>query len=189
MRWGLVPAIAEAVPLPDEKPDLPCEWLGQAPDTREAWLNSQRCILPMAGFYVWQLTERRYRQPYFVNVTDRTVFGVAAVWERSEGGEDDVLESFTIISVPANPLIERLDSSGPRMPAILRRKDYATWLSGTPVQAKAVLDTYPDAWMVAHPVSPKVNSPRHNDVTLIRPIAPSISGTRLPDDRRDAVSG
>jgi hypothetical protein len=37
-------------------------------------------------------------------------------------------------------------------------------------------------------VSPKVNSPRHNDVTLIRPIAPPILGARS-DDRRDSVSG
>ncbi len=58
------------------------------------------------------------------------MFGVAAVWERSEGGDDDVIEGFSIITVPANPLLERLDSSGPRMPAILRRKDYSTWLSG-----------------------------------------------------------
>ena len=189
MRWGLVPALAEAVPLPDEKPTLPYEWLGQAPDTREAWLNSQRCILPMAGFYLWHLTERRYRQPYFVTVSDRSVFGVAAVWERSEGDDDDVLESFTILTVPANPLIERLDSSGPRMPAILRRKDYSTWLSGTPVQAKSVLHTYPDEWMVAHPVSPKINSPRYNDITLIRPIAPPVSGARATENLRDAVGG
>jgi putative SOS response-associated peptidase YedK len=171
MRWGLVPASAEAEPLADEKPDLPFEWVGQTPDTRDAWLNSQRCILPMSGFYLWHLTDRRYRQPYFVSVTDRSVFGVAALWERSEGGDDDVIESFTIITVPANPLVARLDRSGGRMPAILRRKDYPTWLSGTPVQAKAVLHAYPDTWMRAYPVSPKVNSPRNDDASLIRPIA------------------
>lgn len=175
MRWGLIPVLAEAEPLPDEKPSMPAEWLGHSPDTRDAWLNSQRCILPMAGFYIWNLTERRYRQPYYVTVADRSVFGVAAVWERSEGGEDDVVESFSIINVPANPLIERIDSSGPRMPAILRRKDYSTWLTGNPVQAKGVLDTYPQEWMRAHPVSPRVNSLRHDDPLLIEPIDPTVS--------------
>ena len=57
------------------------------------------------------------------------------------------------------------------MPAILRRKDYDTWLSGTPVQAKAVLNPYLDQWMRAHAVSPRVNSTKHDDVSLIRPIA------------------
>jgi putative SOS response-associated peptidase YedK len=169
MRWGLVPPEAEAVPVPNEQPGLPFEWVGQTPDTRTAWLASQRCILPMAGFYTWQLTSGKFRQPYFVSVMDRMVFGVAAVWERSEGGEDDVVEGFTIITVPANPLVS-LVSDGV-MPAILRRKDYAAWLSGTPVQAKAVLHSYPDKWMQAHAVSPRVNSPKNDGPDLIRPVA------------------
>ena len=171
MRWGLVPAAAEAVPVANEQPGLPVEWLGQSPDTRDAWLNSQRCILPMAGFYVWHLTPEKYRQPYFVSVLDRQVFGVAALWERSEAKDGDVIESFTIVTVPANPLVARIVGAGQRMPAILRRKDYPTWLSGTPVRAKAVLHAYPEGWMRAHPVSPRVNSPRHNDAELIRPVA------------------
>jgi putative SOS response-associated peptidase YedK len=99
------------------------------------------------------------------------VFGVAAVWERSEGEDDDVIESFTIITVPPNALLTRIDRSGSAMPAILRRKDYTTWLSGTPVRAKAVLHAYPDKWMHAHAVSPRVNSTRYDDADLIRPVA------------------
>lgn len=170
MRWGLVPPEAEAVPVPNEQPGLPFEWVGQTPDTRSAWLASQRCIVPMAGFYVWQLTPEKYRQPYFVTLMDRMVFGVAAVWERSEGGEDDVIEGFTIITVPANPLVKRI-SDEEVMPAILLRKDYATWLSGTPARAKGVLHSYPDKWMHAHAVSPRVNSTRYDDPDLIRPVA------------------
>ncbi len=29
----------------------------------------------MAGFYVWHLTAEKYRQPYFVSLLDRQVFG------------------------------------------------------------------------------------------------------------------
>src|ERR1044071_3474854 len=168
MRWGLVPASAEAVPLPNEQSHLDLEWLGQTADTRDPWLASQRCILPMAGFYVWSLTAEKYRQPYFVSVVDRQVFGVAAVWDRSESGDGDVIESFTIVTVPSNTLVGRIDRVSGRMPAILRRKDYATWLNGTPVRAKAVLHAYPDKWMRAHAVSPRVNSPTQDDAELIR---------------------
>jgi len=171
MRWGLVPAAAEAVPVANEQPDLPAEWLGQSPDTRDAWLNSQRCIVPMAGFYAWHLTAEKFRQPYFLSVVDRMVFGVAALCERSEARDGDVIESFTIITVPANSLVGCIDAVSQRMPAILRRKDYPTWLSGTPVRAKAVLHAYPENWMRAHAVSPRVNSPRNDDAELIRPVA------------------
>lgn len=171
MRWGLVPASAEAVPLPNELACLDLEWLGQTPDTRDPWLSSQRCILPMAGFYLWNLTADKYRQPYFVSLLDRHVFGVAALWDRSESSDGDVIESFVVVTVPANGLVGRIDKVGGRMPAILRRKDYATWLSGTPVRAKAVLHAYPDQWMRAHAVSPRVNSPSQDDAELIRPVA------------------
>lgn len=171
MRWGLVPAAAEGKPLANEYGTVDLEWLGQTPDTRDPWLASQRCILPMAGFYVWQLTAEKYRQPYFVSLMDRQVFGVAAMWDRSESSDGDVIESFLVITVPANGLVGRIDKIGGRMPAILRRKDYATWLGGTPVRAKAVLHAYPDKWMRAHPVSPRVNSPTQDDAELIRPVA------------------
>jgi putative SOS response-associated peptidase YedK len=171
MRWGLVPASAKAVPHADELPDLALEWVGQTPDTRDPWLASQRCILPMAGFYLWHMTAGKYRQPFFVSVFDRHVFGVAAVWDRSESSDGDVIESFTLVTVAANPLVARIDNAGGKMPAILRRKDYSTWLSGTPVRAKAVLQAYPESWMRAHAVSPRVNSPRHDDAELIQPVA------------------
>ncbi len=170
MRWGLVPASAEGTPLPNEYGTIDFEWLGQTPDTRDPWLSSQRCILPMAGFYVWQLTAEKYRQPYFVSLLDRQVFGVAAVWDRSESDDGDVIENFVIVTVPANALIARIDAGGRRMPGILRRKDYATWLSGTPVRARAVLHAYPDKWMHAYTVSPRVNSTSQDDAELIRPL-------------------
>lgn len=171
MRWGLVPPEAEGVPLEDELPTFDIEQLGTTHESREPWLNSQRCILPAAGFYAWKLTKDRYRQPYFIGLTDRMVFGIAAFWTRSESKEDDVIESFSIITVPANPLVAQVVGSGGRMPAILRRKDYGTWLSGTPVQAKATLHAYPDKWMSGHPVSPRVNSKSSNDPSLILPLA------------------
>jgi putative SOS response-associated peptidase YedK len=171
MRWGLVPPEAEGVPLPDERPVFEFEQLGSTPESRDPWLNSQRCIIPVAGFYGWKLTRDRYRQPYYLGVVDRTVFGLAAFWTRSESEDDDVIESFSIITVPANPLVSQVVGPGGRMPAILRRKDYSTWLSGTPVQAKATLHAYPDKWMHGYAVSPRVNSKNSNDPSLIQPVA------------------
>ena len=90
----------------------------------------ERCILPVAGYYVWQLTAARYRQPYFVQLSDRSVFGLAGVWDRSVGDDDDVIESFSVVCVPANDLMRRVASAEPLMPAILKRRDYRVWLGG-----------------------------------------------------------
>jgi putative SOS response-associated peptidase YedK len=95
---------------------------------------------------------------------------LAAVWDRSVSEDDDVIESCSIIRVPANPLLADISNSDGRMPAILRRRDYDTWLRGTPVQAKAALKPYNAAWMHAHPVSPRINSNAADDAGLIQSV-------------------
>ena len=167
MRWGLIPSRAEgrAVESPltvDESEIL------ASPVFRGPWLEGQRCILPVSGFYAWQLTNRRYRQPYFVHLLHRSVFGIAAIWDRSVTEADDVIESCSIICLPPNELIVRIANTDGRMPAILRRKDYQAWLQATPATAKSTLHSYNKAGMQAYPVSPRINSPTADDLGLIQ---------------------
>jgi putative SOS response-associated peptidase YedK len=170
MRWGLIPSWAEGKPTADPAASIDMDHMEDSNIYRMPWLGSQRCILPASGFYAWQLTSANYRQPYFVRLTNRSVFGVAAVWDRSVSEEDDVIESCSIIRVPANALLADIANSDGRMPAILRRRDYDTWLRGTPVQAKAALQPYNPAWMQAYPVSPRINSNAADDAGLIQPV-------------------
>jgi putative SOS response-associated peptidase YedK len=168
MRWGLIPAFAEG--RAGESPTIiDADAIMESPVFRTPWLEGQRCILPMSGFYAWQLTNRRYRQPHFVRLLDRAVFGVAAVWDRSVAEEDDVIESCAVVCVPPNDLIVQIANTDGYMPAILRRKDYLTWLRGTPVAAKATLRPYNKSGMQAYPVSPRINSTAPDDSGLIQP--------------------
>src|SRR4029077_3441384 len=168
MRWGFIPSSAEGragkSPLTIDASEVMA-----SPDFRKPWLESQRCILPMSGFYAWQLTNRRYRQPYFIRLFDRSVFGVAAIWDRSVSDEDDVIESCSIISVSPNDLIVKVANTEGRMPSILRRKDYQNWLRGTPVEAMAALQPYNQNGMQAYPVSPRINSTVPDDPGLVQP--------------------
>ena len=168
MRWGLIPSSAET--CASESPlTVDADAIMASPLFRNPWLEGQRCILPMSGFYAWQLTNRRYRQPHFIRLLDRSVFGVATVWDRFVSEDDDVIESCSIICVPPNDLIVRIANTDGHMPAILRRKDYQTWLRGTPVAAMATLRPYNKGGMQAHPVSPRINSTIPDDPALIRP--------------------
>jgi putative SOS response-associated peptidase YedK len=123
----------------------------------------------MSGFYAWQLTNQRYRQPHFIRLGSRQVFGVAAIWDRSVTEDDDVIESCSIVCVAPNDLITRIANTEGGMPAILRRRDYQTWLQGTPVAAKSTLRPYNATGMQAHPVSPRINSTTPDDAGLIQP--------------------
>jgi putative SOS response-associated peptidase YedK len=168
MRWGLIPSSAEGR-AGDSPLTIDAGELLDSPIFRKPWLEGQRCILPLSGFYAWQLTNGRYRQPYFIRLLNRPVFGVAAVWDQSVSEDDDVIESCSMVCVPPNDLIIRIANTDGRMPAILRRRDYETWLRGTPVAAKATLYPYNKSGMQAYPVSPRINSTAADDPGLIQP--------------------
>jgi putative SOS response-associated peptidase YedK len=170
MRWGLVPAWAEGKPIDAPPASVAFDQILDSPTFRAPWLNSQRCILPVAGFYAWRLTDAKYRQPFYVRLLDRSVFGLAAIWDRSVGEDDDVIESCSIVRLPANALMTDIANTERLMPAILRRRDYAKWLCGTPAEAKAALQPYGPGSMQAYPVSPRINSTAPNDAQLIRPL-------------------
>lgn len=170
MRWGLIPSWAEGKPTGAATASASLDRIERSRTYRMPWLSGQRCILPVSGFYAWQLTRENYRQPYFVHLINRTVFGLAAVWDRSVGEDDDVIESCSIVRVPANDLMADIAISDARMPAILRRRDYETWLRGTPVQAKAALQPYNPEWMQAYAISPRINSTELDDAGLIQPV-------------------
>jgi putative SOS response-associated peptidase YedK len=170
VRWGLIPSWTLGEPASLGHVNVDLDHMGREEAFRGAWLNSQRCILPVSGFYIWRLTHRKYRQPFFVSLMDRSVFGLAAIWDRWVGKDDDVIESCCLIRVAANDLIADIATADQRMPAILRRADYERWLRGTPVEAKAALRSYDTRRMQAHAVSPRINSATHDDAGLIRPI-------------------
>lgn len=171
LRWGIPPRKEGGVTLLGASL-ISTEELASG-ERRAAWRAGQRCIVPLAGFYVWQLNPTGVTQPHYVRVVNRTVFGVAALWERtvSDDDEDDVMDSCALIMVPTNILLSEIDSSGAgQMPAILERGHYPVWLAGTAGEAQALLTPYPHERMVAHAVPPYVNYPEYEGPPLIHAI-------------------
>jgi putative SOS response-associated peptidase YedK len=171
MRWGFVPPPERQTESPVGAALVRSDAVLASQDYRSAWLYGQRCVIPLAGFYVWHLTEGGVSQPFYVRLVNRAVFGVAGVWERTvlEEGED-VVESCALLTVPANSLMAEIDDDR-QMPAILRREDYDEWLTSNVSKAQSLLQTYPLERMVTHPVSPRVNYLEFDDPQLIRPTA------------------
>jgi len=171
LRWGLIPDWAEADAAKACAVTASLAEVEHAAATRGGWGLGRRCIVPMFGFYAWQMTWQGHRQPFFLRLVNRQVFGVAAVWDHTEADDgDDVIESCAMITVPPNSLLAELQGSASEMPAILDRRDYAVWLTAAPAVAKTVLQPLPQQHMIAHPVSPRINSFRYDDEHLIRPV-------------------
>jgi len=170
MRWGFQPQPEEGDPRDVGSALVRSDSILSSSDYRRAWLYGQRCVVPLAGFYLWHLTPSGVSQPFYVRLVNRHVFGVAALWERTvlEEGED-VVESCALLTVPANPLMAEIDERSGQMPAILHRQDYDEWLKAAASKAQSLLRTYPAERMVTHPVGPRVNYLEFDDDLLIRP--------------------
>jgi putative SOS response-associated peptidase YedK len=169
MRWGFVPSPVKDSVTRLGAARISSRMLQSSKDFGKAWLYGQRCIVPLAGFYVWQRAPEGFRRPFYVRLVNRMVFGVAAVWARAVTLDDDVIESCALVMVSANRLMAEIDNVGRRMPAILSRECYHTWLTEVPDVARALLKTYPSSRMITHPVSPRVNYLKYDDPGLIRP--------------------
>lgn len=168
IRWGLVPAWARGIPPKLSTINARIETIATAASYRGPWKHGQRCILPALGFYEWQVRDTG-KQPFYICLADRALFGLAGLWERSLAADGSALESVTIITMPANPMMAEIHNGKARMPAILRHEDHDAWLTGKPETALACLREYPEAEMRAYPVSTAVNSPRNNDPRLLLP--------------------
>ena len=64
-----------------------------------------------------------------------------------------------------------------RMPVILEPEDYPAWLdpdNQATAKLKELLRPYPAEAMAAHPVSTRVNTPKHDDPALLEPLESTI---------------
>jgi putative SOS response-associated peptidase YedK len=169
MRWGLVPFFAKGIPGAYSTINARIETIETAASYRGPWKRGQRCIIPATGFYEWHVNADGKKQPFYIRVADHDVHGYAGLWDASMREDGTVLESCTIITMPANPLMGSIHNAPgkQRMPVILRRDDYEIWLSGSVNDARSALKQYPSDGMRAWPVSTRVNAPKNNDASLI----------------------
>ncbi len=120
--------------------------------------------MPADGFYEWQRRDGR-KQPYVIRLRSGEPMVFAGLWERwtSHTGKD-AIESFTIIVTDANELLRPIHD---RMPVILAPEDFEMWLDPAAEGGALLLRPCPPEWLEAHPVSTRVNSPRHNEPGLL----------------------
>ena len=167
MRWGMIPFWAKGIPPKVSTINARVENLETAASWRHPWKHSQRCVIPANGFYEWHHNEDGSKQPYFIHVKDQPLFGFAGLWDRSTTAEGEVIESCTIITLPASHFMAQIHNDKAREPAILATTDIESWLSGSTQVASKTLKAYPDDQLEAWPVSKRVNTPKNNDAGLI----------------------
>ena len=125
---------------------------------REAWMQGQRCIVPMLAFFEDDWRSGR-AEPIRIARLDGKPMGVAGLWESWTGAEGETIVSYTLLTVNANShaLMSRYQQPGneKRMPAILNEGASDAWLSARPEKAREFMRAYPANWLTAESVKKK----------------------------------
>jgi putative SOS response-associated peptidase YedK len=151
--WGLIPFwVKDANSAKDIRTktfNAKSESLAEKPSFRNS-LNRKRCMVLTNGFYEWH-TEGNKKTPYFIALKDQIGFALAGLydqWTNRETGE--IIDTFTVITTRANPMMEEIHNLKKRMPVILSPGSEQKWLDlGVDPLKENLFEPYPEELMVA----------------------------------------
>lgn len=127
-----------------------------------ALFASQRCAIPVDGFYEWTGPAGQ-RKPIWFHRADGGLMYFAGVFEFPKDAPDE-LPRFAVLTTAPNELVAPIHN---RMPAILPLDAVPAWLGADAVTVAAMLGPAPRGVLVASPASERANSARNDDPTLL----------------------
>jgi putative SOS response-associated peptidase YedK len=166
VQWGLIPAWSREPRTKYSTINARIESVAQKPAYRMPFRH-RRCLIPADGFYEWKVINGN-KIPHHIRMKDGSVFAFAGLWDHWEG-EEQTLDSCTIIVMPANEVMKPVHE---RMPAIIAPAHYDLWLDSRVTEKQEIiqyLNSAPSSQLTAYPVSTRVNSPKHDDIECIQP--------------------
>jgi putative SOS response-associated peptidase YedK len=191
VRWGLVPSWAKDPSIGSRLINARVESVAEKPAFRKAFAK-RRCLLPADGYFEWYGEERGKKQPFFIRPPDGGVLAMAGLyefWRDSTKDDDDPdawLTTCTVITTSAPDDLGRIHD---RMPMVVERDAYATWLDPAIEdldRLTGLLVPAAPGRLTAYPVSKEVGNVRNNGPQLIEPVqiedAPGPDVSDRPDD-------
>jgi putative SOS response-associated peptidase YedK len=165
MRWGFVPSWS-ASPRHGPRPiNARVESLLNKRMFSEA-LDHRTCLIPVDGFYERQ-DGPDGKQPFLLQAPDRSLVVLAGLWSRWSAHGCDAVTTFAIVTCPANQDVAPLHD---RMPVLLPREHWGTWLDRSDADAQQRLGllrpAHPGSLKVME-VSRRVNDARNDGPELL----------------------
>ncbi|USN98925.1 MAG: SOS response-associated peptidase [Phycisphaeraceae bacterium] len=176
LRWGLIPSWAEDEKIGYRTINARSETAYEKPMFRDAFRH-RRCLIPATGFYEWKEGEGGPKQPYAARREGGALYAMAGLWERWRHPESgDSRQTFTVLTCPANTRLRALHE---RMPVVLPPVEWSIWLDPRvegPDALRAMMRPDPAKHWEAYPVSRRVNSPKHDEPSLLDEVMDESGG-------------
>jgi len=168
LHWGLIPSWAKDRKIGYSTINARAETVDSKPSFRSSF-KKRRCLILADGFFEWQKSDDKKKQPFYIHMKDNRPFAFAGLWERWKGDGDEI-ESCTIIVTEGNDLMKPIHD---RMPVILDPTNFDFWLDpevDDVTQLRELLQPYSGNGLEAEPVSTLVNSPKNDVAACVTPV-------------------
>lgn len=131
VKWGLIPFWVKdskaAAGIRMKTFNARSETICEKPSFRGP-VKSKRCLVLCRGFYEWQHRGKE-KIPYYIYLDGEPPMALAGIyddWADRETGE--MIQTCSIITTAANPLMEKIHNSKKRMPVILPEESENSWI-------------------------------------------------------------
>ncbi|MEX0891526.1 MAG: SOS response-associated peptidase [Gemmatimonadota bacterium] len=169
LRWGLVPSWARDASVGNRMINARAETAAVKPAFRAAF-KRRRCLVVADGFYEWRRGPDG-KIPMRITRRDSAPMAFAGLWERWAPEDQPHLDTFTILTMAAGPLVRPIHD---RMPVIVPPDSRARWLDPDTDAAAALDDLMArdeGAELTAYEVSKLVNAPANDVPACLEPVA------------------
>jgi putative SOS response-associated peptidase YedK len=163
--WGTSPEWSKNKLLSEKIINLRNEHFEERPSLKKN-LKKTRCIIPADGFYAWKKVGKKTNIPYRFVMNNRDIFSFAGLWEEFEDTDGNEIQTFTIITVTANSLVNMVQE---RMPVILDKASEKIWLNTNSDEGVLLklLIPYQETSMNYYPISPRISDTQVDVPSLI----------------------
>lgn len=144
-RWGLIPPGARDPSAATQFFHARAESIDRRPTYRDAFLHRRGLAIVRTFNEGREITPSKTEQ-HIITPRDGEPIALAVIWESWRVPQEGTLESFALVTVPANRLIFTITD---RMPAVIPYADWSMWLGEEPARAdelKALLKPYEGDW-------------------------------------------
>lgn len=130
--------------------------------------KSRRCIIPINGFYEWEVEDKE-KTPFFVRDMKNDYMALAGIWDEWFDIELNMkIVTVALITCDAN---EKLGKIHHRMPIVLDKKDFSTWLYSQKIkEVNELFKIYPSEKLDLYEVTNEVNKVLFNEASCIEKI-------------------
>ena len=128
-NWGLIPSWANDDKIRAVTLNAKVETLEEKASFKEVINN--RCLVIANGFYEWQWLDAKGKNKikYEIGHENEELFAFAGIYSKwLNGNTGNIVNTFSIVTTEANPLMAEIHNIKKRMPIILKKEDEQRWL-------------------------------------------------------------